>query len=44
MNAFLQVEDSADDLERKIAELAEAINAANHLVVFTGAGISTVSI
>ncbi len=38
----LQVEDSAEVLADKTAELSEAIRHANHLVVYTGAGVSTV--
>lgn len=33
--------DSTDDLQSKIEELAQLISASRHLVVFTGAGIST---
>lgn len=37
----VEFEDSADELERKCAILAQAIAQSRHLVVYTGAGIST---
>ena len=37
-----QVEDSAEILADKTQELADAISQARHLVVYTGAGVSTV--
>ena len=38
----LQIEDSEDVLREKCAKLAEAIRDARHVVIYTGAGISTV--
>lgn len=38
----LQVFDSAEELKSKVRELAVAVKQASHLVVYTGAGISTV--
>ncbi|XP_038064332.1 NAD-dependent protein deacetylase sirtuin-7-like [Patiria miniata] len=37
----IEVEDSSDVLEAKVDELVSAINKSKHLVVYTGAGIST---
>lgn len=37
-----QVFDGAEELKSKVRELAVAVKQANHLVVYTGAGISTV--
>lgn len=36
-----EVEDTAEELEAKVAELAKVIRSAERLVVYTGAGIST---
>ncbi|XP_017272362.1 NAD-dependent protein deacetylase sirtuin-7 [Kryptolebias marmoratus] len=36
-----EVFDNADELKRKVKHLAQAFREANHLVVYTGAGIST---
>ncbi|XP_071495710.1 NAD-dependent protein deacetylase sirtuin-7-like [Diadema antillarum] len=36
-----EFEDSTEELEEKVAELAKVIDTAEHLVVYTGAGIST---
>lgn len=38
-----QVCDDPEELRRKVRELAGAVRSARHLVVYTGAGISTVS-
>lgn len=38
-----QVEDPEDELQYKCQQLAEAIRTSNSVVVYTGAGISTVS-
>ena len=39
---FLQVFDDAGALESKVKQLAAAVRQADNLVVYTGAGISTV--
>lgn len=39
---FLQLFDTADDLKSKVWHLAAAVKQAKHLVVYAGAGISTV--
>lgn len=36
--------DEPEELKRKVAELAAAVRSARHLVIYTGAGISTVSL
>ncbi|KAI1886473.1 hypothetical protein AGOR_G00196110 [Albula goreensis] len=36
-----EVFDSAEDLQRKVRDLADAVRHAEHLVLYTGAGIST---
>lgn len=38
----VQLFDDADELRRKVRQLAAAVRQSNHLVVYTGAGISTV--
>lgn len=35
------MEDSEPELKRKVSELAKMITAASHVVVYTGAGLST---
>lgn len=39
---YVQVFDEADELRSKVRRLAAAVKQAKHLVVYTGAGISTV--
>lgn len=41
-SASRQVCDDPEELRRKVRELADAVRNAKHLVVYTGAGISTV--
>lgn len=36
--------DEPEELKRKVAELAAAVRSARHLVIYTGAGISTVGL
>ena len=36
-----EVEDPPDELERKCQILADAIQSANHMIIYTGAGVST---
>ncbi|XP_013384374.1 uncharacterized protein LOC106154544 [Lingula anatina] len=38
---LMEIEDSTEELESKCDKLAEAIRQAKHLVIYTGAGIST---
>jgi hypothetical protein len=43
-NIYFQIEDSAGELDKKCEILAKAIEEADNVIVYTGAGISTVSI
>lgn len=40
---YIKVEDSPEGLQQKCIQLAAAIKQANYVVLYTGAGISTVS-
>ena len=40
---WLQIEDQPDELDRKCQELAQMLQSAKNAIVYTGAGISTVS-
>lgn len=42
LSCVFQVCDEPEELKRKVTELAAAVRNAKHLVIYTGAGISTV--
>lgn len=42
LRCVFQVCDEPEELKRKVSELAAAVRSARHLVIYTGAGISTV--
>lgn len=44
LSCTLQVCDEPEELQRKVSELAAAVRNAKHLVIYTGAGISTVGL